>query len=353
MRLEVGYNGELLAAPLSLLNNVTPSWIKHVWVSTQEADVLVSMDFTEVPFQHHSDIELMQLFVQTGWKQPDLHTLNHCRMFLRVFLLSDIVAGSGDFISPAFWDRPSLVELDLDWPRTQAPPQSTWLLWKSALASALHLGRNQRLALPLGQWYAQHQPRGWFYHPTTNSLWEATSTQWIQHGGIPQRTRQCWFHGTGCSEYLPPLLELHKASIARHGQKLCLTRYDACEEALTNQDFCQWLRSVEFSLQWGLSVQQTGGQQTLLQTLSQGQGYAVSDGSYKDEMGAAAWIIEGPTLALRLTGQIYTPSHSMDHSSFRSKLSGIVGVLYTLTFWPPMLNKPTFWLACDSLSVIN
>jgi len=43
----------------------------------------------------------------------------------------------------------------------------------------------------------------------------------------------------------------------------------------------------------------------------------------------------------------------MDHSSFRSELTGIVGILYTLTFWPPTRIKPTFRLACDGLSVIN
>jgi len=139
----------------------------------------------------------------------------------------------------------------------------------------------------------------------------------------------------------------------RHGQKLCLTGYDACDVVPTNQDFCQQLRSTEFSRQWGLSVQQSGGQKTLLHALSHGHGYAVSDGSYKDERGAAAWIIEGSTSALRLIGQIYTPGHSTDHSSFCSKLTGIVGILYTLTFWPPTLIKPTFRLTCNGLSIIN
>jgi len=59
MRLEVGYNGELLAAPSILIENVTKSWIKHVWVSTQQAGVTVSTDFAEVPLQRQGDIELM------------------------------------------------------------------------------------------------------------------------------------------------------------------------------------------------------------------------------------------------------------------------------------------------------
>jgi len=96
MRLGVGYNGELLAAPLILANNVTNSWLKHIWLSTQEVDVLVLTAFADIPLQRYGDIELMRLFVHTGWQQPNLHMLNHCRMFLRVFLLSDIVTGSGE-----------------------------------------------------------------------------------------------------------------------------------------------------------------------------------------------------------------------------------------------------------------
>jgi len=38
---------------------------------------------------------------------------------------------------------------------------------------------------------------------------------------------------------------------------------------------------------------------------------------------------------------------------FHSEVAGIVGILYTLTFWPPKSNKPPFHLACDKLSVIT
>jgi len=65
------------------------------------------------------------------------------------------------------------------------------------------------------------------------------------------------------------------------------------------------------------------------------------------------WIIEGNDSTTRLSGQWYTPGHDDDHSSFQSKLAGIVGVLYSLTFWPPRLLRPPLRLACDGLSVIS
>ncbi len=78
MRLEVGYNGELLAAPLTLSENVTNSWMKHVWISTQSVGITVSTTFLEIPLQRNGDTAIMCLFVKSSWKQLELQTLNQC-----------------------------------------------------------------------------------------------------------------------------------------------------------------------------------------------------------------------------------------------------------------------------------
>jgi len=137
----------------------------------------------------------------------------------------------------------------------------------------------------------------------------------------------------------PPLQELEKASVSYLGQKVILTGSSACLWADKNQDFCQKQRHMEFFQQWEMLVHLMGSQLVLLDALTQGCGYAVSDGSYKDDNGSAAWIIEGPNSTLQLVRQVFTPGHPGDHSSFHSKVAGIVSVLYTLTFWPPRLGK--------------
>jgi len=86
--------------------------------------------------------------------------------------------------------------------------------------------------------------------------------------------------------------------------------------------------------------------------LSQGVGYTISDGLFKDTAGAAAWIIEGSSSHICLIGQWHTPGPPEAHRSFRSKLAGLVGVLYMITFWPPTMIKLHFHLACNGLSVI-
>ncbi len=54
-----------------------------------------------------------------------------------------------------------------------------------------------------------------------------------------------------------------------------------------------------------------------------------------------------------LVGKWHTLGQPTDHSSFQSLLARLVGVLYTLTFWPPNTSTPNFWLACNGLLVIT
>jgi len=336
MRLEVGYSGELLMAPL-----VTNSWIKHVWVSTQESGVTILMDFAEVPLQRHGDIELMRLFVKNGWQQPELQILNQCRLYLKVFLLSEIICGVGTTIAVQFWEHFQSSDSSLEWPVTHAPPEYARTLWRQALSTSLHLGQNHRLATPLGKWHAPTHPKGWYYHSPMLLLWKVMTGTWTQHGGLPQRMRQTGFHGTGEEARPPPINELEKATITHWETKIILTGRGRCDTITQGIDPCQRMRTMEFAQQWALETHLTGAQRKLQEALLQGHGYAVSDGSFKDRNGAAAWIIKGTDSMTRLSSQWYTPGHADDHSSFHSKLAGIVGVLYTLTFWPPKEIQPT------------
>jgi len=51
MQLKMGYGGKLLVVPLVLTANITQSWLKHAWVSTQELGVNVQMDFADIPLK--------------------------------------------------------------------------------------------------------------------------------------------------------------------------------------------------------------------------------------------------------------------------------------------------------------
>jgi len=121
-----------------------------------------------------------------------------------------------------------------------------------------------------------------------------------------------------------------------------MTGHFQCKHALPVGEFCMQMRTMSFSSDWGLQLQLVGSQCTLHAELSAGQGFVVSDGSLKDTSGVVAWIIKGSLSQYRLIGQWHMPGHEEDHSSFHSKITGIVGILFTLTFWLPTSAIPTF-----------
>jgi len=59
--------------------------------------------------------------------------------------------------------------------------------------------------------------------------------------------------------------------------------------------------------EWQLQLQVQGHLWDLKQELKESYGYAVSDGSYQDQSGAVAWIIEGKTSMNQIIGMIITP----------------------------------------------
>jgi len=66
--------------------------------------------------------------------------------------------------------------------------------------------------------------------------------------------------------------------------------------------------------------------ETLIHTMETGVAVAVSNGSFSQDMGAAAWTIEGETSAGRLVASSLAPGQQGDHSTFWSKLAGIYGI---------------------------
>jgi hypothetical protein len=79
---------------------------------------------------------------------------------------------------------------------------------------------------------------------------------------------------------------------------------------------------------------------------------AVSDGSFKDRYGTAAWtvVINGCTV----TGKCVVPGNPEDQSAYRSELTGLYGIVYTI--WHiQMEHKATgrVTVGCDGLSALR
>jgi hypothetical protein len=67
---------------------------------TVQYQVKVNIKKTEYPLQRDNDKFIMELAQELGFSSCELRFLNHCRLFLSVISLSDIVNDSGRGIDP-------------------------------------------------------------------------------------------------------------------------------------------------------------------------------------------------------------------------------------------------------------
>ncbi len=110
----------------------------------------------------------------------------------------------------------------------------------------------------------------------------------------------------------------------------------------------------QYGREWKWELTVTGNLQLLIEDICDGNRYAVSDGSFRDGRGAAAWIIEGRTNQNRIVGKCFSPSSNDGHSSFRSELAGVYATLFTISMIIQQNTDPTFLqLACDGKSVLQ
>jgi len=139
MRLELGLMGQLFKAPLILQDVITDSWMKSTWIATHEADIHMMINIPDFPLQRKGDRELLRLFLQHGFRQPQLGALHRCRMFLQVLRVSNICTGNGDQLITGNWRNYSPQTSDYRWPKAVKPSPTDWNTWELAISRALNV----------------------------------------------------------------------------------------------------------------------------------------------------------------------------------------------------------------------
>jgi hypothetical protein len=90
----------------------------------------------------------------------------------------------------------------------------------------------------------------------------------------------------------------------------------------------QWIHTSLESMRWAVSsFAVADGGAVIAEAIRQGIAVAVCDRSFKDAFGTAAYVLEGATMAKRMVVVLVTPGEPSDQSPYRSKLSGLFGVV--------------------------
>jgi len=138
--------------------------------------------------------------------KDDLLCLNHGRLFLRAYYLSDITSGDGNKIMEDAWaGRPNVnVNRDDTWPRPPRPIKVDWNFWRLHISKTV-LSRGRRLVCPLGTW-ARYDPSWiWYFSSAYQSLWSICGDTWRQHLHLPGPYRVSCFQRHEFVIHQPPL----------------------------------------------------------------------------------------------------------------------------------------------------
>lgn len=116
----------------------------------------------------------MSAFYDVHPSQEELLRLNKCRLYLRVFFLSEIGTGDGLAILAEAWSGKQLetVYKSSSWPRQQRPCYKDWLIWHRLLKKAF-LYRGLRLRIPLGDWLFIEDGWEWYFSPSQECLFQS------------------------------------------------------------------------------------------------------------------------------------------------------------------------------------
>ena len=93
----------------------------------------------------------------------------------------------------------------------------------------------------------------------------------------------------------------------------------------------------------------------MAEAIENGTCVAVSDGSFKEEFGTAAWSIQGPTEVHLLTGSCIVPGHAKDQSAYRSELAGLYAIIIMIESVCEVfeIKKGVVEIGCDGISALK
>ena len=142
-------------------------WYKNLWrlMSTPIFALEITEDYTDLPVLRERDVYLMQAFVDGGFQNGDLKSLNFVRKFLKAVTLADIATADGCRISHHSYEgmESNGLRKDLIWPKVPTKEKISpvfFTLWKNALNKcfinqASTIKRRIETGLSLENWFDQ------------------------------------------------------------------------------------------------------------------------------------------------------------------------------------------------------
>ena len=348
LRLEIGASGFLTDTQYKTLKaTATKTWLTNLWEFADRFQIEIRDDLGQLQLQRQNDKLLMDEFIKAGYTGTQLKQLNKCRMFLHAVTLSDIVTIDGKEITI---NSQNGIKDDhgplYQWPCTR-PSLSIehWNQWRRVLGEVFLISGNSRvLNKPLLEWKNGAPTKWkWYLHAKEDRLYAKEGLLWRVYSRhrrrISPRQGKSTYSKTKLLVQVPPE-GLRPASVLRQGQ-IIIYQGAGAPTPLKTTTHIQAAHSFEEERlqrepldQWAIQeITVLNDGRALAQALRKGTAIAVSDRSYKEGRGTAAFILKTSN-NFEPIGQIVgvniIPGETDNQSAYRSEIGGISGIVETI-----------------------
>jgi hypothetical protein len=157
-QLECGLSGNVLEQYYGRYSWVLmmENWITGIWehLYSRKSTLKIIAELKPLPNRKNGIVMMEALTETEECTAKELKEINRCRIYLRVFYISDIASHGGQGI--ADWERKGRRDVGRKsswaWPVHHRP--TLWKAWKLAL---YHLAPDECVIPQLGDWFEQHR----------------------------------------------------------------------------------------------------------------------------------------------------------------------------------------------------
>eukprot|EP00978_Attheya_sp_CCMP212_P033691 scaffold137243_cov47-Attheya_sp.AAC.1 len=341
---ELGLLGSFLDHDFTQFGKLaTTSWLRYTWKFIHSMEMSVeTAGIPKLEAQRYNDQFLTLAFARNGFSGPDLIDLNHCRMFLQATTLSDITSGDGLRLMPLrqIVARNKLNTSRYRWPTTKYPTSlRVRRLWAVAVSNCFATPDGWDLRQPLGRWMENAAPMEWSFSPSSRTLFRSTPEGFATYANPITRSQRItstkrFLSQRNIVSQLPA--DCAPAVVFTHGSDPAFRVNGAMSKDPSTLDTTTpttrlptILREDKETSTWFPQlhhIEDNG--QAIARSIRKGQAVAVSDGSFKDEQGTAAFVIQkGFQRRNRIEMSTLVPGSKIAQSSYQSELGGLFGIV--------------------------
>ena len=156
IQVEVGSSAQFFSLGFHTYGFLTPiSWMSTLWEGVSWYTLQLTPGKWSLQPPHINDMSLMDSLIQNrSFTKEEIMSVNRCRLYLRVFFLSDIVSYDGTSIRQDAYDGWCSDQWisRWKWPRQPRPSPKDWRLWHTAIRDVWVRSETLDLQQPLSNW---------------------------------------------------------------------------------------------------------------------------------------------------------------------------------------------------------